>query len=183
MTRQPRKAVLSREALLPPLAAHVLENGLAGMSLRPLAKAAGTSDRMLIYHFGSKEQLVADLLNYLAQMFAASLDGAFPAGRAGSRRDCFERVMAATGESAFVPFFRLWWDIVGGCARGEAAYLASAGAIMDLLLGWIEGHLPADDPDPATGAQAVLTMIEGAQMLAAIGRPRVGQSAAAALDS
>lgn len=182
MTRQPRKPVLSREALLPQLAKHVLEHGLAGLSLRPLAKAAGTSDRMLIYHFGSKEQLVADLLEHLAEMFAASLDGAFPAGRAASRRDCFERVIVATGEPAFAPFFRLWWDIVGGCARGEEAYLANAAAIMDRLLDWVEAHLPADDPDPAVGAQAVLTMIEGAQMLSAIGRPRVGLAAAATLD-
>ena len=53
---------MSRETLLPLLAAYVLENGLADVSLRPLAKAAGTSDRMLLYHFGSKEELVAALL-------------------------------------------------------------------------------------------------------------------------
>ena len=51
---------MSRETLLPLLAAYVLENGLADVSLRPLAKAAGTSDRMLLYHFGSKEELVID---------------------------------------------------------------------------------------------------------------------------
>ena len=181
MSREARKAVLSREVLLPQLAAHVLANGLAGLSLRPLAKAAGTSDRMLIYHFGSKEQLIADLLEYLAQQFADALGSAFPAGRAASRRDCFELVMAATAEPAFAPFFRLWWDIVGGCARGEKAYLASAGAIMDLLLQWVEAHLPPDDPDPAAGAKAVLTMIEGAQMLAAVGRPAIGQAASQAL--
>ncbi|MFZ9395925.1 MAG: TetR family transcriptional regulator, partial [Erythrobacter sp.] len=55
-----REARLSREILLPRLAAHVLAHGLAGASLRPLARAAGTSARMLIYHFGSKERLIAE---------------------------------------------------------------------------------------------------------------------------
>jgi len=166
-----RKTALSRENLLPQMASYVLVHGLDGLSLRPLARAAGTSDRMLLYHFGSKEALVAALLDHLAGLFAASLDAAFPAGRALSRRDCFERVMAATEQPAFAPFFRLWWDIVGGCARGEQAYLASAGAMVDQLLHWIEDHLPSDDPDPGEAARIVLTMIEGAQMLAAVGRP------------
>jgi AcrR family transcriptional regulator len=37
---------------------HVLEHGLIGLTLRPLAAAIGTSDRMLIYHFGSRDALV-----------------------------------------------------------------------------------------------------------------------------
>lgn len=40
----------------------VLEHGLIGLSLRPLAAAVGTSDRMLLYHFGSKDDLVAAVL-------------------------------------------------------------------------------------------------------------------------
>jgi AcrR family transcriptional regulator len=41
---------------------YVLEHGLVGLSLRPLAAALGTSDRMLLYHFGSKDELVAAVL-------------------------------------------------------------------------------------------------------------------------
>lgn len=41
----------------------MLEHGLIGLSLRPLAASLGTSDRMLIYHFGTKDQLVADVLH------------------------------------------------------------------------------------------------------------------------
>jgi AcrR family transcriptional regulator len=41
---------------------YVLEHGLIGLSLRPLAAALGTSDRMLLYRFGSKDSLVAEVL-------------------------------------------------------------------------------------------------------------------------
>lgn len=41
---------------------YVLENGLIELSLRPLAAELGTSDRMLLYHFGSKDELVAAVL-------------------------------------------------------------------------------------------------------------------------
>lgn len=41
---------------------YALEHGLIGLSLRPLAADLGTSDRMLLYHFGSKDELVAAVL-------------------------------------------------------------------------------------------------------------------------
>lgn len=52
-----RRAELAEGAL-----GYVLEHGLIGLSLRPLAAALGTSDRMVIYHFGSKERLIAEVV-------------------------------------------------------------------------------------------------------------------------
>ncbi|MBX7496537.1 TetR/AcrR family transcriptional regulator [Qipengyuania sp. 6B39] len=173
---------MSRETLLPLLAAHVMEHGLADASLRPLAKAAGTSDRMLIYHFGNKDAVVEALLDYLGGMFAAALDTAFPQERAASRRACAETVYDITARPEFAPFFRVWWDIVAGCADSNEAYLAAAGGMMDLLLDWVVAHLPEDDPDPTAGARVVMTAIEGAQMLRAVGRGDIGQAGLAALE-
>jgi AcrR family transcriptional regulator len=51
-----------RAELLSACYGYVLEHGLAGLSLRPLAAATGTSPRVLLYLFGSKEQLVRELL-------------------------------------------------------------------------------------------------------------------------
>jgi len=42
---------------------YFLAHGVAGLSLRPLAAAAGTSARMLVYHFGSKEGLVTAVMD------------------------------------------------------------------------------------------------------------------------
>ena len=173
---------MSRETLLPLLAAHVMQHGLADASLRPLAKAAGTSDRMLIYHFGNKDALVAALLDYLGTMFATALDTAFPKERAPSRRACAQTVYEITGRPEFAPFFRVWWDIVAGCSDGNAAYLEAAGGMMDVLLDWVVDHLPETDPDPQAGARAVMTVIEGAQMLRAVGRGDVAQAGLAALE-
>ncbi len=46
---------------------YVLAHGLVDLSLRPMAAALGTSDRMLIYHFGSKERLVGEVLGHAQQ--------------------------------------------------------------------------------------------------------------------
>ena len=41
---------------------HVRHSGIADQSLRSLAEAIGTSHRMLIYHFGSREGLIAEIV-------------------------------------------------------------------------------------------------------------------------
>lgn len=58
---------------------YVLEAGLIGLSLRPMAAALGTSDRMLNYHFGSKDELVASVLGISSERSAAQIRALRPA--------------------------------------------------------------------------------------------------------
>jgi AcrR family transcriptional regulator len=47
----------------------VIKHGLNGLSLRPLAKALGCTPRVLLYHFGSKEKMVIEVLNSAGDLF------------------------------------------------------------------------------------------------------------------
>ena len=167
---------LSRETLLPLMANHVLEHGLEGLSLRPLAKAAGTSDRMLIYHFGSKDALVEALLIYVADTYRAALDAMVPPEPAATRKGLAQQMLVLAREPMFAPFMKLWWEIVAGSAKGQTAWQRSAEAMMATQIGWLEAHMPQGDPDPAAGAQAVAAVLEGALMMDAIGLPHVGEA-------
>lgn len=51
-----------RAELLEQVVHHLQHDGLAQMSLSPLAEAVGTTKRMLLYYFGSRENLVAQAL-------------------------------------------------------------------------------------------------------------------------
>ena len=166
---------MSRETLLPRLAAHVLEHGLGSASLRPLARAAGTSDRMLIYHFGNKEQLMSDVLAHIADVYSEALDAAIGGERAQSRQDVVARILAQIREPAMQPFQVLWWEIVAGAARGTSGHAEAAEAVMTRLLEWLETQMPEGDPDPAGGARYLLTLIEGAQMLSTVGHARTAR--------
>lgn len=161
---------MSRESLLPLLMAHVLKHGLGQASLRPMAKGAGTSDRMLLYHFGTKEQLVADLLTYIAEVYAVMLERALAGqDRPGTREGLLAQILAQNDDAAMAPFMRLWWEIVAGSARGLPGFRPAATAMMDQLVIRLEAMMPAGDPDPAGGARFLLTVIEGAAMLSAVG--------------
>jgi AcrR family transcriptional regulator len=56
-----------RQRLLEAAAAYVTENGVGDRSLRQLAAALGTSHRMLIYHFGSKDGLLVEVSRLMEQ--------------------------------------------------------------------------------------------------------------------
>ncbi|NNJ03261.1 TetR/AcrR family transcriptional regulator [Streptomyces sp. PKU-MA01144] len=60
MPRPPDLA--KRRELLERIYDYVVRNGLSGLSLRPLAEELGTSDRMLLYYFGTKERLITEVL-------------------------------------------------------------------------------------------------------------------------
>lgn len=75
-----------RDELLELAYSYVLEHGIAGMSLRPLARAIGSSPRVLLFLFVSKEGFVrallararADELELLAHLRCAKATGDLP---------------------------------------------------------------------------------------------------------
>src|SRR4051794_9315893 len=62
-----------REQLAEAATDHALRHGLIGLSLRPLAAAIGTSDRMLLYHFRDKDDLVATVLRVASDQAVAEV--------------------------------------------------------------------------------------------------------------
>ncbi len=60
-------AATGRDALLARAIGHFAEHGVGDTSLRALAEAIGTSHRMLIYHFGSRDGLLAAVVDTVEQ--------------------------------------------------------------------------------------------------------------------
>ena len=58
---------MSRESLLTDAVQHFARNGIGDASLRSIATSIGTSHRMLIYHFGSREGLLAEVVRTVEQ--------------------------------------------------------------------------------------------------------------------
>ncbi|MET9268459.1 helix-turn-helix domain-containing protein [Kribbella sp. NPDC003557] len=58
---------MSRATLLDDAIGHFAKNGIGDASLRSIATSIGTSHRMLIYHFGSREGLLAEVVRTVEQ--------------------------------------------------------------------------------------------------------------------
>src|SRR5580692_7576252 len=60
--------------LLESLIAYLVRRGVADLSLRPMAAAVGTSARLLIFHFGSKERLLLEVLDEMQARLQRSFE-------------------------------------------------------------------------------------------------------------
>lgn len=149
--------------LVKQLADHVLARGMAAASLRALAAAAGTSDRMLLYYFPDKATLIAAVLEEIAARMTALLDG--------SRVDApmsavmlETRLMPMLLEDAVWPFMRLWLEIASLAARGDADCKRVGEAIARGFVAWLAAQL--DTPEEAV---RLLMTIEGGILLKSLG--------------
>src|SRR3954463_11865062 len=74
------RATPRRDELAEAATDYALANGLIDLSLRPLAAAIGTSDRMLLYHFDGKDDLVATVLRVSNDRSVAEVRALAPPG-------------------------------------------------------------------------------------------------------
>jgi AcrR family transcriptional regulator len=122
-----------RTVVLGRAADYVLVHGLAGLSLRPLGKALGTSPRMLLYDFGSKERLIQDVLAEIRRRETGLLEA-----EVRTLEDVWAWISAPERE----PFLRLFFEVyVDGLGSGEAEPL-----VRDWL-GYLQTswHPPVDE--------------------------------------
>jgi AcrR family transcriptional regulator len=166
--------------VLDALADHLLAEGLAGARLRPMAAAAGTSDRMLLYYFADRDDVLRATLRHLAVRLAALLDDATAEGAVQSTGALIRQLWAATHAPALQPYVRLWIELGARAGRGEEPYRAVAGEIADLFHDWVAARLSGPASARAAQAALVLAVVDGAALLESAGR---GALAAAAIDA
>jgi AcrR family transcriptional regulator len=169
-----------REKLLERAVHYVLRHGVGGLSLRPLAKEIGTTARMLMHHFGSKEALVADVLVAIEERFAQRV-----AGYVGDERSVrltlnrmWNETSASAMDASLRAMFEVWGQALVHPSRYEKLLQWLTEPWIDMLRRRFEraGHKPAEAAVLATlavgafqGLQLVrLTGGDGARSKAAL---------------
>jgi AcrR family transcriptional regulator len=105
----------ARERLLAATIEHVAAHGIGDLSLRQLAAAIGTSHRMLVYHFGSKEGLLVEVVRAVEarqRQALADVDDSAPAERA-------RRMWRRLADPAMWPLERLFFELYGQALQGR----------------------------------------------------------------
>jgi AcrR family transcriptional regulator len=110
MARRPDPQIHDR--LREQAADYVLTHGFTDLALRPLAKSLNTSARMLMYHFGSRERLMQEVLRTLRQREGAVIDAWFRQNKSPALVDFLQwywkRISSAKARSAARLIFELY---------------------------------------------------------------------------
>ena len=162
--QRPRGRPEQREAFLAGAVDHVLHEGVASLSLRPLAAALGTSDRMLLYYFGSRDALLAAVLERVGQQLLAAVVGALPDRRlppAQLLAGLWQVACSSDGERRL----RLYLEVAGLAASGREEFAASAGSIGRAWWAWAQDHVDVPEAERVGAAAGVLAALDGLVLL------------------
>ena len=118
----------ARERLLAAAVRHALDAGIADLSLRQLAAAIGTSHRMLLYHFGSREGLLVAVTQAVEEQQRAGLleSGTTPQ----DARRSWERL----SDPKLWPQERLFFELYAYALRGRPG---TEGFLDGIVESWV----------------------------------------------
>ena len=156
-----------RDELARRIARLLLTKGMAQIPLRDLAADLGTSDRMLLYYFADKVDLVRASLSVISAHLAETLDSVAPIGL-HLPDDLLSLLLASLRLEPILPVMNIWADITARGGRGEEPFREIAAASVTRWLEWLEQRLAVTNPDKRRDAAiAILAVVEGARQLEA----------------
>lgn len=170
-----------RERVLEALEAHLLATGLSQASLRQLAAAAGVSDRMLLYYFADKADVMAQVMARLAAGMAQRLSAAIPEGAGLAPWALMGQAGRFVLDQDFLPYMRLWLEVVAAAARKEAPFGDISRQVTGGFLDWIGQRLDAPPGPSRDGLAAMILALVDGLILVEVGAGR--EHAQRAIDS
>jgi AcrR family transcriptional regulator len=155
-----------RALILERLADHILAHGLIASSLRSLAKAAGTSDRMLLYYFTDKSELIGAALERIStRTMKLLIDRVTP--QPMPYDGMMEMLSAMLDDEELWPYLRVYLELASRAANGDALYRTIGERVGRGFYAW--GLSQLDSKQPEIDAARLLVAIEGMIYLKAIG--------------
>jgi AcrR family transcriptional regulator len=144
-----------RAELLESIVDYVTANGIADLSLRPLAEAVGSSPRVLLYYFTSKEDLIAEVLA-LARARQRALFSELPRNPS-SYAETIRAAWKLISEPRHEPVFRLFFETYGLALQDRKRFASFLRGAVDDWLNYLEA--PAlRDGYTKTQARAIATV-------------------------
>ena len=172
--RTRRKVEVRREEILLTAIAQVEEVGLAAVRVSDVATALGISTGLVFYHFGTKDELVAEAFTYAVERDLATMDRA--AARRGPVLERIRAVLRSYGPTGSAAGWRLWID--GWSLAQHEPVIAShfrrlddrSRSILRTLVdeGVADGSLSC--ADPGASVHRLLALLDGLSVAAEVHR-------------
>lgn len=127
----------TRERLLEAAVRVAATHGLSALTLRQLAEHIGTSHRMLLFHFGSKDELQLAIVRHVEAQQRVLLTDAHPMAStpAGSAADHLNALWARLRQPAMWPYARLFFELYAHALHGREPAVR---LLADVITPWVD---------------------------------------------
>lgn len=157
-----------------------LDDGLSQLTFGRLARRLGVSDRVVVYYFPTKSDLIGEVVLAMGVRVQEALAPAFGTTVA-DHREMVARAWPVLATTEHDRVFALFFEANGLAAVGREPYVDLVPALVEAWIEWAAGFIAAD-ADRRTEAATAIAMIDGLLLLRQLaGCATAEQAAAAAL--
>jgi AcrR family transcriptional regulator len=155
------------DLLLDAVVEELLTSGINDLSLRGLASHLDTSHRVLLYHFGSKEQLISEVVQEVRRREKSHFEESVTPNSQGSIVDVLTAFYAHNVSDSMSSYFRLFYEVWGIALSNPSSYENFLDGIVSV---WVDSlsdvliHAGLSKDEARTNATLVLAALRGLQL-------------------
>jgi AcrR family transcriptional regulator len=167
----------SREIILDAALAAAIEEGLSQLTFGRLAARLGINDRMVVYYFPTKDDLIAEVVKTTGERLRRALAGAFtPPVR--DHRELVRMAWPILTRPDIDAIFGLFLEVNGLATVGREPFRSLVAKFVGAWIGWAASQFDESVSDRIAEAEAAIALIDGLLLLRSIaGAESAGRAA------
>ena len=154
----------TKEEILEGALAVAFADGLSQVTYGRVAKQLGISDRIVVYYFPSKEDLVSEVLVSVGLKLQQALEPAF----SSPARDHLELLRAAwpiMARAEADTIFALFFEASGLAASGREPYRTVVPQLVEVWIDWAAEYVHGAPTQRRAEAEAAVAVLDGLLLL------------------
>lgn len=167
----------TREEILDGALAAAFDEGLSQLTFGRLAKRLGVSDRIIVYYFPTKDDLIANVVTGLGLQLQETLAAAFPAP-AADHRELARTAWPILARPEADPVFALFFEAMGLAVAGRQPYATLLPGLVESWLSWAATLISGPPAARRAQAEAAIALIDGLLLMRQIAGPEAADRAA-----
>ena len=168
----------TREEILDGALRAAIDEGLSQLTFGRLAKRMGISDRIVVYYFPTKPDLIREVVVAMGVQLQRTLAAAF-ATPARNHVELVARAWPLLAKPGTDRIFALFFEANGLAAVGREPYASVVPALVEGWIDWAANLIAETNPHRRTEAETSIAIIDGLLLLRLLGGPAAANRAAA----
>ncbi|MGF1598942.1 MAG: TetR/AcrR family transcriptional regulator [Acidimicrobiales bacterium] len=157
--------------------AAAFDDGLSQLTYGRVARRLGINDRIVVYYFPTKDDLVSEVIVAMGAQLQEVLIPAFSTPST-DHVELARKAWPLLAHPDADPIFGLFFEANGLAATGRQPYCALVPGLVEGWITWAAEFIDATTPDRRTEAATAIAIIDGLLLLRLLGGPDRADAAA-----
>lgn len=171
----------AREQILAGALDAAIDDGLSRLTFGRLANRLGINDRIVVYYFPTKDDLITDVLFMMGARLQEVLARAFTTTTAADHVQLAKAAWPVLARPEIDPIFSLFFEANGLAAAGREPYKKLAGELVAGWATWLAAFFDGTPKQRRIEAETTIAVLDGLLLLRQLSGPAAANRAASRL--